>query len=174
MRFGSSDIGTRAREHESMNTRARALEHSSTRALINTRAREHEPEATSKRYSSTSKRYSSTSTRARARGALEHEHSNTSTRWLGNQCEPSGEWHAKPVGQLFNHMGLHAPGWLYVLGMPPRGYLPFLATLSPQSTCHGPRRGPTLAPWCAGRLPACPGAKNTRKDPRQEEKKMPM
>ena len=25
-----------------------------------------------------------------------------------------------------------------------------LATLDPQSTCHGPRSGPTLAPWCSG------------------------
>ena len=25
-----------------------------------------------------------------------------------------------------------------------------LATLNPQSTCHGPRPGPNLAPWCPG------------------------
>ena len=40
----------------------------------------------------------------------------------------------------------------------------------PQSTCHGPRRGPTLAPWCFGRLSACHGAENTRKDPRRKRK----
>ena len=49
-----------------------------------------------------------------------------------------------------------------------------LATLNAQSTCHGPRPGPTLAPWCSGGLPACPGAESTRKDPRPEEKKVPM
>ena len=28
------------------------------------------------------------------------------------------------VGHVFNlYVGLHGPGWLYVLGMPPRGYL---------------------------------------------------
>ena len=125
-------------------------EHSST-----TRAREHE------------------STRTRAldhSSALEHE--STSTRWPGNQCEPSGERHAKPVGFFFNHVGLRAPGCLYVLGMPPRGYLlPIFATLKPQSTCHGPRPGPTLAPWCSSGLPAFPGAESTRKDTRPEEKK---
>ena len=46
-----------------------------------------------------------------------------------------------------------------------------LATLSPQSTCHGPRPGPTLSPWCSGGLPACYGAESTRKFPRPEEKK---
>ena len=49
-----------------------------------------------------------------------------------------------------------------------------LATLNPQSTYQGPRPGPTLAPWCSGGLPACPGAESTRKDPRLEEKEMPM
>ena len=46
-----------------------------------------------------------------------------------------------------------------------------LATLNPQSTCHGPRPGSTLVPWCSGGLPLCPGAESTRKDPRAEEKK---
>ena len=41
-----------------------------------------------------------------------------------------------------------------------------LATLNPQSTCHGPLPGSTLASWCSGGLPACPGAESTRKDPR--------
>ena len=49
-----------------------------------------------------------------------------------------------------------------------------LAALNPQRTCHGPRPGSTLAPWCSGGLPACPGAEGTRKDPRPEDKKMPM
>ena len=46
--------------------------------------------------------------------------------------------------------------------------------MNPQSTCHGPRPGPTLAPWCSVGLPAFPGAESARKDPRPEEKKMPM
>ena len=49
-----------------------------------------------------------------------------------------------------------------------------LATFTPQSTCHGPRSGFTLALWCSGGLTACPGAKSTRNDPWPEEKKMPM
>ena len=66
---------------------------------------------------------------------------------------------------------LHGPGWLYVLGMAPRAHLPIFATLNPQSTCHGPRPGSTLAPSCPGGLPACPGAESTRKDPRRQDKK---
>ena len=45
-------------------------------------------------------------------------------------------------------------------------------TLKPQSTCHGGRPGPTLAPWCCSERPACHGAESTREDPRLEEKKM--
>ena len=101
-----------------------------------------------------------------ARGALEH---------VSGSRPQNYERHAQPVGHFFNlYVGLHGPGWLYVLGMPPRGYLPIFATLNPQSTCHGPRPGPTLAPWCSGGLPACSGAESTRKDPRPEEKKMSM
>ena len=188
----------RAREHESTSTRARehapTLEHSSTRA----RAREHEHEHTSTRAITKTRAleyeheitrarardHSSTSTRARAR-TLEHssihqhantraqararEHSNTSTRWPGNQCEHGMRNLSDII--LMKCVGFHASGWLYVLGMPPRGYLPILATLNPQSTCYEPRPGPTLAPWCAGELPACPEAESTRTDPRPEEKK---
>ena len=49
-----------------------------------------------------------------------------------------------------------------------------LATLNPQNPCHGGRPGPTYAPWCLGGLPVCHGAERTKKDPRQEEKKMPV
>ena len=55
----------------------------------------------------------------------------------------------------------NAPPWL-------------LATLNPKSTCHRPRPGPTLAPWISGGLPACPRVERTRKDPRPEEKTLPM
>ena len=59
----------------------------------------------------------------------------------------------------------------HVLRIPPHGYSPFFATLNLQSTCRGPRPGPTLAPWSSGGLPACPGAESTSKDPRPEEQK---
>ena len=37
------------------------------------------------------------------------------------------------AAEFFCHMyvGLHAPGWLQALGMPPRGYFPDFATLDP-------------------------------------------
>ena len=148
----------------------RKHEHESTSMSSNTNT------STSRRAVEHSPTLEHSSTRARARGALEHEHehSSPSTRWSGNQCEPSGEGHAKDVGYFFDHVGLHASGWLCVLGMPPCGYLPVFATVNPQSTCHGPRPGPTLAPSCTGGLPACPGAESTRKDPRRQEKKKSM
>ena len=55
-----------------------------------------------------------------------------------------------------------------------RGYLPVFATLNPQSTCLGPRPGPTLAPQCSRRLRTCHVTGSRRKDPRPEEQKMPM
>ena len=45
-----------------------------------------------------------------------------------------------------------------------------LATLNPQSTCHGPQPGPKHAQWCSGGFPACPGAESTRKDPAGRQK----
>ena len=77
------------------------------------------------------------------RGALEHEH------------EVARQF-VRTVSRILNanrptffdlYVGLHGPGWLYVLGWPPRRYLLIFATANPQSTCHGPRPGPTLAPW---------------------------
>ena len=131
-------------------------------------------------------------TRTRPRGAVEHEHEHESTatsiraaraRTLENEHEV-GRQPVRAVSRILNdmrnghflnlYMGLHGLGWLYVLGMPSRGYLPIFTTLNPHSTCHGPRLGPTLAPWCSGGLPACPSAESTRKDPRPGEKKMPM
>ena len=41
-----------------------------------------------------------------------------------------------------------------------------------QSTHHGARPGPTLAPWSAHGPPACPAAESARKDPRPEGKKL--
>lgn len=53
------------------------------------------------------------------------------------------------------YVGWHGSGWLYVLGMPLRGYLPIFVPLNAQSTSHGPRPEPTLAPRCLdGSLPA--------------------
>ena len=48
-----------------------------------------------------------------------------------------------------------------------------LATLNPQSTCHGRRPEPTLAAWCSDGLPACHRAESTRKDPRRKRKICP-
>ena len=75
------------------------------------------------------------STRARPR-ALEHEHevhSSTSTsiraqarrgQAISASRKQNSERHAQLVGHFCNlHVGLYGPGWLYVLGIPPRGYL---------------------------------------------------
>ena len=60
--------------------------------------------------------------------------------------QQNSERHARPVGHFFQvYVFCVKSGWLYVLGMPPRGYLPFFATLKPQSKCHVPRPGPALA-----------------------------
>ena len=64
-------------------------------------------------------------------------HPSTSTRWPGNQCEPSANSyrHANPVGHVFDvNVGLHGSARLYVVGMPPRGYLLIFDTFNPQST----------------------------------------
>ena len=42
--------------------------------------------------------------------------------------------------------------------------------MSAQSTRHGARPGPTLAPSCTRGPPACPAAESTRKEPRAKEK----
>ena len=109
------------------------------------------------------------SPRARAR-ALDHEHGvgRQSVRAVGRILNEM----RNPSGIFFNLcVGLYGPGCLHMLGMPPRGYLTVFATLNPQSTCHGPRPGPTLAPWCSGGPPACPAAESTSKEPRPQEKK---
>ena len=127
-----------------------------TRRKTNTRAR-----TRARQHSSTSTRY----TRARARGG----------QAVSTSRQQNYERHAKSARHFFNlYVGLHGPGWLYVLGMPPRGYLPFFATVNHQSVCHGPRPGPIPAPWYSGGSPACPGANSTRKDPRPDEQKMSM
>ena len=42
--------------------------------------------------------------------------------------------------------GLHGPGWLWLGGKRSRDYLPVFATLNAQSTHHGARPRPKLAP----------------------------
>ena len=66
----------------------------------------------------------------------------------------------------------HVRGFAWAwMALRARNASPWLrVTLNPESTCHGPRPGPTLAPRCSGGLPECPGAESTRKDPRLEEK----
>ena len=57
----------------------------------------------------------------------------------------------------------------------PRKATPWLLAsfydIDAQSTSHGARTGPTLAPSCTGSPPACTAVKSARKDPRPEEKK---
>ena len=64
-----------------------------------------------------------------------------------------------------------APARLYVVGNGSRGYSPVFANLNPQSTCHGPKPGPTLAPQCSHGSRACPASKNTRRTRGQKSKK---
>ena len=66
-------------------------------------------------------------------------------------------------------VGLHGPGWLYVLGMPPRADVP-LSTPGARVTDLGRGSNLRIGP---GRAPCVPRAESTRKDPRPEEKKMP-
>ena len=104
--------------------------------------------------------------------------SSMSRRWPGNQGEASAQiWTTcatrQPAGHCFSlHVGLHGPGWLYALGIPPRGYFPDFAALNPQSTRHGARPGPKLAPWIEAC--SCPATESARKDTGAEEQKMPM
>ena len=79
------------------------------------------------------------------------------------------------VGRLFYffnlYVGLHGFAWVW-MALRARNASPWLvATLNPQSTCHGPRPGRTLAPWCSCGLPACPGAESTRKTRGRNKKK---
>ena len=52
----------------------------------------------------------------------------------------------------------------------PRRHLPDFATLNAQSTRHGARPGPTLAPSCTGEPPACPAAERQGKTRQRREK----
>ena len=47
-----------------------------------------------------------------------------------------------------------------------------LFLLNAQSTRHGARPGPILAPSCTGGPPACPAAESARKDSRPEDKSL--
>ena len=122
-----------------------------------------------------------TSTRAQAR-ARKHEHEGTSTRARarGGQAisasrQQNSQRRAQPVGHFLYPVRGFAWAWMALRA---RNASPWLLAnvrdFEPQSTCHGPRPGPTLAPWCSGGLLVCPGAESTKNDPGPEEKKMPM
>ena len=141
-------MSTRALEHEHENKHEtdheHEHEHESTRARA--RAREHR-----------STRARASCTRARARGS----------QAVSASCQEND---MRNLSDIFLTMrvcvrldGSTCSEYLSVV------YLPVFAILNHQSTCHGPRRGPTPAPWCTGGLPTCPGAENTRKDLRPEE-----
>ena len=74
------------------------------------------------------------------------------------------------VGHYFNlYVGLHGPGWLYVLGITPRGDCHF------EPPEHVPRtltRAHTCT-QCSRGLPGCHGAEGTRKSRGRKIKKMP-
>ena len=149
----------RALEHEHEHSRTRTSTSTSTRVR-----HDHKHESTR----------APTNTRARARArALEHMHqmhSSASTRWSGNQCEPPGERHAKPVRYFFNQVGLHVPGWLYVLGIPPHGYLPDFGSLNPHSTCDL-GRGQHLSRGVRASSLRTPGPRTRETTPRPKEKR---
>ena len=65
-------------------------------------------------------------------------------------------------------VGLHGPGWLYVLGISPRADVP-LST--PRARGTDTSAGAQTCVWGPAGLPVCHGAESTRKDPRPEEKK---
>ena len=67
----------------------------------------------------------------------------------------------------------HDPRWQSLGGKRSRDYLPGRTTLNAQSTRHGARPGPTLAPRCT-RAPAYPAAEGARNDPRPAEQGMQM
>ena len=141
----TSAARTRSREHSSI-TSNRALEYSSTRArarralehqrsgTTNTRALEHSPTL----------EYSNTGTSTRTLGHA-HEHSNMSTRGgrtSSARRQHNSDKHVHPVGRSFHlYVGLHAPGWLYVLGMPPRTDVPLL---TPRARATDLGQGPNL------------------------------
>ena len=56
----------------------------------------------------------------------------------------------------------------------PRDCLQDFATLNAQTTRHGARPGPKLAPWCTAGPHACPAAESARKNPRTPEKSVQM
>ena len=80
----------------------------------------------------------------------------------------------KPVGRVFFVRVLHrparpAPG---SAERNPAIYLPARATLNAQSTRHGARPGPTLAPWCTGRGPRMPRSREREEKPAGEGEKL--
>ena len=66
------------------------------------------------------------------------------------------------------YAGLHWPGWLYVLGIPPRADMPLWP---PEYVPRTSARAQTYVRGPDG-LPACDGAESTRNDPRPEETEM--
>ena len=78
------------------------------------------------------------------------------------RCQQNSEKHAHPVGHsLHLYVGLHAPGWLYVVGMPPRADEP-LSTPRARATDLG--RGPNLR-MASGRAPCVPRSREHEERP---------
>ena len=71
---------------------------------------------------------------------------------------PAGEQNSRYVGFPLSRPAL-APQKAI------RNYLPDLTTLDAQSTYHGARPGPTLAPWCTGGSPFVPYSRERENRP---------
>ena len=74
------------------------------------------------------------------------------------------------IGHSFNlFLGLHAPGWLYVLGIPPRGDLPLW---TPRARATDLGQGPNLRAG-SGRAPCVPRSREHEKRPATGREQMP-
>ena len=150
--LGHSSTSMRARDHEYEHTCTRALQHSST--STSTRALEHEHSSTS------------TNTRARAR---EHEHEVTRQSVRARHANLSDifqpcTWYAV----------LHVPGSLYVLGMPPHGYLSMFRNFQPPEhvlrTSARAHTGVVVNGW----IPCVPRSREHEERPATARERMPM
>ena len=128
--------------HQHESTRARAREYDLARS--STRLSTHQHSSTRPRARAREHESTSVNTRPRVRGALEHEHG-VARQSVRAVSKPACET-CRTFFHFRNHVyvSLHAPGWLYVLKMPPRGYLPIFVTLTPRARTTDLGQGPHL------------------------------
>ena len=99
-----------------------------------------------------------------------HEHESTSTRW---PISASRQQNAMcEICRTFFQLCGFACAWTSLRA---RNVSPwFLANFRHFEPHEHVPRTSARAPWCTGGVPECPGAGSTRKDPRPEEKKIPL